>query len=91
MTQWLWTDAHRRVCIAKARAEYADRNIIWTGLAAPSYMKPLVRDGYMVPVFGSETPRVANWYRFTEKGWQEYDRRYKDKPDFFDPAFDERW
>lgn len=79
----LFEDAHRRVCIAKQRNE-TDRSRMWTGLAVPSTMKPLIKRGLMKPVHPPERPRAANWYTFTDAGWEEYDRRYKDEPDYFD-------
>ena len=77
----LFDDAHRRVCLASSRNE-TDRAKIWTGLAFPGEMRWLIKKGWMQPVY-RETPRVLNWYPFTEAGWQEYDRRYADKPDWF--------
>lgn len=84
----LFDDAHRRVCIAKSKKEDKPRERIWTGLAMPSHIKPGVEQGFFKPVHG-ETPRVLNWYTFTEKGWEEYDRRYAGKPDWFS-AYDGR-
>jgi hypothetical protein len=88
--QWIWTDAHRRVCIAKQRGEN-NRARMWVGLGPPSAYKSMMKRGYMKPLDDFLTPRVANWFLFTEAGWAEYDRRYKDKRDFFDPAFNEVW
>lgn len=81
---WIFDDAHRRVCIAKARGE-TDRQKIWSGLAVPSSMKEVIARGWMKPVH-NVTPRVLNWYTFIEEGWAEYDRRYADKPDWFAAA-----
>lgn len=81
----IFEDGHRRVAIAKSQGR-TDRSKMWTGLGFPSEMKEAIAKGYMRPVF-SETPRVLNWYTFTDAGWAEYDRLYADAPDFFDPNF----
>lgn len=80
--QDMFVEAHRRVCIAKNRGE-TSRDKIWTGLEYPSYMKPMVDRGWMRPVDG-ETPKVLNWYTFTEAGWAKYDQALGHAPDYFD-------
>ena len=82
----IFTDAHRRVCIARQRNEF-DRSRIWVGLAMPSDIKKAVKEGLMV-ANGTETAKTLNWYRFTDKGWKAYDQVFKDAPDYFDPAFE---
>jgi hypothetical protein len=78
----MFDDAHRRVCIAKQR-DVIDRTTVWIALAHPSEMKGAIKSGLVVPVH-QETPKVLNWYKFTPKGWEDYDRRYAGKPDWFD-------
>ena len=56
---------------------------IWTALAFPSEIKKHVKDGIYVPVFKNETPRVLNWYKFTDKGIKIYKEKYDGKPDYF--------
>lgn len=83
-----WADAHRRVCIA-AKYPGFDLSKVWVGYDYPSRMKKMVHvDGYMKPYEGKETPRVIGWYLFTEKGIEEYKRRFGGKKDFFDAAYD---
>ena len=38
------------------------------GLGSPSEYKQAYDDGYLVPAYGHITPRVANWWKLTEKG-----------------------
>lgn len=85
LTEFLFNDAHRRVCLAKERSN-TDRSKIWVGLQYPSQMKELIAKGLVAPVSG-ETPRCLSWYMFTEKGWAEYDRKFKDAPDWFSPEY----
>lgn len=40
----------------------------WTGLGSPSIYKQAVADGCMKCTRGTPTPRVASWWRLTEKG-----------------------
>lgn len=84
----IWVDAHRRVCIAAKRGEH-DLTKLWVGLDYPSHMKEMVHVlGYMKPHGDKETPRILGWYLFTEKGIEEYKRRFGNKKDFFDADYD---
>jgi len=83
----IFDDAHRRVCIANQRNE-TDRERIWTGMDYPSEMRRAVEKGLMVPV-GKETARVIGWYKFTEKGWAQYDNIFSQAPDYFDTSYKE--
>jgi hypothetical protein len=62
-----------RNCLLEAKRRYetfhADEDILkaWTGLGYPSEYKVALSEGYMIPV-SSNTPKVLNWYRLTEKG-----------------------
>jgi hypothetical protein len=80
----LFEDAHRRVCLARQSGR--EERTAWHGLQTPSTMKAMIAQGWMQPVHG-ETPRVLNWYTFTDAGWSEYQRRFANAPDYFDPAF----
>jgi hypothetical protein len=81
----IFDDAHRRVCIAKQRNQ-TDRAGIWTGMDYPRQMKQAVEKGFMAPL-DKETPRVMGWYKFTEKGWAQYDHIFSQAPDYFDDAY----
>jgi hypothetical protein len=81
----IFDDAHRRVCIAKQRNE-EDRSRMWTGLDYPREMREAVAKGLMVPL-NNETPRVMGWYKFTEKGWAQYDHIFSQAPDYFDADY----
>lgn len=81
----LFIDAHRRVCIAKARGEKLSLNL-WIGLQPPSQMRPMIAAGYALPLT-QEQPRVLNWYRFTPLGLSEYKRRFNTAPDYFSDKF----
>ncbi|TLX16396.1 hypothetical protein [Rhizobium sp. MHM7A] len=81
----IFDDAHRRVCIAKQRNE-EDRSRMWTGMNYPREMRQAVEKGFMVPL-AKETPRVMGWYKFTEKGWAQYDHIFSQAPNYFDAAY----
>ena len=81
----IFDDAHRRICIAKQRNEFK-KSDMWIGLAVPSHMKAAKNKGWIKTV-NRETPRVLNWYRFTESGWMEYEKRFANAPDYFDSEF----
>jgi hypothetical protein len=40
----------------------------WTGLGTPPEYRQAVNDGYMEVLHGKAKPRIASWYRLTEKG-----------------------
>lgn len=81
----LFDDAHRRLCIQKSRNERR-RASCWIGLATPAQMRPMVTAGYVMDQPGA-TPRILHWWSFTPQGWAEYDRRFKDAPDWFAPEY----
>lgn len=81
-------EAHRRVCISKKSVQTKERSKLWIGLTVPSDMKEMKKKGYVVPHGGRETPRVLNWYLFTDAGWAKYDTIFKDAPDYFAKEFE---
>jgi hypothetical protein len=83
----IFDDAHRRICIFRQSGDNKPRVAIWTGLDMPSRMKIAVERGFMTPLNGKATPKVTNWYLFTEKGWAQYDALYSNAPDYFSKQY----
>jgi hypothetical protein len=50
-------------------------------------MKVAVDRGFMTPLNGKATPKITNWYLFTEKGWAQYDALYANAPDYFSKEY----
>lgn len=79
---YLFRDAHRRAGIQQQKEGHVDLNKLWSGLGYPSEFKGKARV-FFRPVFGERSRRLG-WYKFTDKGRDEYLRLYAGKPGFFD-------